>query len=123
MICALLYLSDESLFERGEEGSLASELLREALHYARKSGDKRLSVFVMKPLGSAKVFEAFRSAIQDNLDISLTIYSWKGGGFPKLENCKVLVICDETYRQDKVTNELPNEIKVKVEKYLCKGER
>jgi len=38
VICALLYLSDESLFERGEEGSLASELLREALHYARKSG-------------------------------------------------------------------------------------
>ncbi len=118
MICALMFLSDEALRENESETSVASELLREALSYTRRSGDKRLSVYVMKNVDSARVFEAFRSAIQENLDITLTIYAWREG-FPKLGDCKVIVLCDRSFRQDKVSSELPNEIKAKIEKYVC----
>jgi hypothetical protein len=113
-----MFLSDEALRENESETSVASELLREALSYTRRSGDKRLSVYVMKNVDSARVFEAFRSAIQENLDITLTIYAWREG-FPKLGDCKVIVLCDRSFRQDKVSSELPNEIKAKIEKYVC----
>ena len=118
MLCGLLFVTGNAFKEEGDSEPEASSLLREVMSQARKLGQKKVNVYVLGDFDNATVFDGLRHAIQDNLDLTLTIFVWKDG-IPKLKDCDVIVACDKTFRQSKISEQLPNEVKASVKKYIC----